>query len=164
LQKECLPRHCSIVAGGSALLKPDIWRTDEAKKPTLDREESSMSHSLRVLVVDDNRDAAEGLKRVVRLMGHEVQAVFDERAILLVQEYEPDVILLDVGMPRMDGFTMAGKLRELMLRRQPVIIAVTGFHDEVTERRCYESGFNHFLVKPVDTVALRMLLTDCRPG
>lgn len=117
-----------------------------------------MSQSLRVMVIDDNQDAADSLARLVRLWGHVVQVGYDESAVALAQEHQPEVILLDVGMPRVDGFTIARRLRETIPASQAIIIAVTGFHDEATERRCYESGFNHFLVKPVDSASLRALL------
>jgi CheY-like chemotaxis protein len=121
-----------------------------------------MSHPLRVLVVDDNQDAADGLTKVIRLWGHEVRSAYDETAISLMHEFQPDVVLLDVGMPRMDGHTMAPQLRANLQSSQLTIIAVTGFHDEVTERRCYDAGFDHFLVKPVDTAVLEGLLVACQ--
>jgi CheY-like chemotaxis protein len=90
-----------------------------------------MSYPLRVLVVDDNQDAADGLTKVIRLWGHEVRSAYDETAISLMHEFQPDVVLLDVGMPHMDGPTMAPQLRANLQSSQLTIIAVTGFGEPI---------------------------------
>jgi CheY-like chemotaxis protein len=113
---------------------------------------------LRVLVVDDNKDAADSLSRLIHLWGHVVRTAYDESAINLVNEFQPEAVLLDIGMPRMDGHTMAQRIRSSL--HDILIVAVTGFHDETVKKRAQEAGFDHYLVKPVDMAALEKLLVQ----
>ena len=113
--------------------------------------------NLRILVVDDNRDAADSLARVIRLWGHEVQTAYDGSAVEMVGQLTPDVILLDLAMPGMDGHSIAHQIRE-QTGGGPVIIAITGFHDETTRHRALAAGFDEYLIKPVDLTTLGGLL------
>lgn len=113
---------------------------------------------MRVLVVDDNKDAADSLSRLVQLWGHEVQTAYDASAVSLVPTFQPDAILLDIGMPRMDGNTMARQMRQHEAARKMLIIAVTGYHDEATRGLSKEAGIDHYLIKPVDLTVLEKLL------
>lgn len=113
---------------------------------------------LRVFVVDDNRDAADSLAMLVQLWGHDVERDYDGSAIPRIQAYRPDVILLDIGMPKMDGNLVARRLREDNDHKQTLIIAVTGYHDEARRLFAKEAGFDHYLIKPVDPSVLEKLL------
>lgn len=113
---------------------------------------------LRVFVVDDNRDAADSLAMLVQLWGHNVERGYDGSAIDTIHNYRPDVILLDIGMPKMDGNLMTRKLREDATYNDTMIIAVTGFHDEARQLFAKEAGFDHYLIKPVDPSVLEKLL------
>jgi len=117
---------------------------------------------LRVLVVDDNKDAADSLSRLLQLWGHTVRTAYDELAVDLVPEFQPEAVLLDIGMPRMDGHTMAQHIRQRSTIKDVLIIAVTGFHDDTVRKRAHDAGFDHYLVKPVDTTALQKLLAQKR--
>jgi DNA-binding response OmpR family regulator len=116
------------------------------------------SKNLRILVVDDNRDAADSLGRVIRLWGHEVQTAYDDSAVDIAPAFRPDVVLLDLAMPRMDGHNMAQRIREHSGTESPLIIAITGFHDESTRQQALESGFDDYLIKPVDLTTLGAML------
>jgi CheY-like chemotaxis protein len=113
---------------------------------------------LRILVVDDNKDAADALSKLLQLWGHTVRTAYDELAVDLVPAFQPEAVLLDIGMPRMDGHTMAPQVRQRCANQGVLVIAVTGFHDEAVRKRSQEAGFDHYLVKPVDTNALKKLL------
>ena len=113
--------------------------------------------NLRVLVVDDNRDAADGLARVISLWGHEVQTAYDRAAVEIAASLAPDVVLLDIAMPGMDGPLMAQEICDHAQRR-PLLIAITGFHDEDTRQRAQVAGFDEYLIKPVDLTTLGSLL------
>jgi two-component system CheB/CheR fusion protein len=118
----------------------------------------------RVLVVDDNRDAAETLTELVALWGYEVRAAQDGLlAISLAREYRPEVILLDISMPGMDGYETAHRLRQHPRLRSTTLIALTGYGQAQDRRRAREAGFDHHLTKPVDPEALRELLTAVEP-
>jgi PAS domain S-box-containing protein len=120
---------------------------------------SSASVRRRVLVVDDNKDAAETLAAVLRLRGHEVQVAFDGvTALAAAQASRPDFILLDLGMPGMDGYEVAQHLREQPARRQTVLVALTGWGQEEDRRRSQEAGFDFHMVKPVEPDMVDALL------
>jgi PAS domain S-box-containing protein len=124
-----------------------------------DASASSTCHS-RVLVVDDNDDAAKGLARLLSMKGYEVQVAHDgPSAIALARLHIPDIILLDLGMPGMDGYQVATELRRAGCFKETVLIALTGYGDEDHFRRSRAAGFRHHLVKPVDFDQLTSLLS-----
>jgi CheY-like chemotaxis protein len=115
----------------------------------------------RVLVVEDNPDGAQTLSMLLRALGNEVHAVADGfQAVRAVNEFAPDVILLDLGLPRMDGFEAARIIRQQPLGRDVKLIALTGWGQEEARRRSREAGCDHHLVKPVDLQALQAILAD----
>ena len=119
----------------------------------------------RVLVVDDNRDAAESLGMLLRKFGHDVRVVHDGPAALAsIRSEEPSVVLLDIGLPGMDGSEVVRRLRERRGARVPLLIALTGWGQEQDRRRAREAGFDHHLVKPVEAGRLRALLADLPAG
>jgi len=117
----------------------------------------------RILVVDDNRDAAESLATLLRLFGNDVRTVHDGRLALEVAAvYAPDVVLLDIGLPSLDGLEVCRRLRVRMGTRPLLIVAMTGYGQEDDRRRSEEAGFDAHLVKPVDLDALHELLSQPR--
>jgi PAS domain S-box-containing protein len=119
---------------------------------------------LRVLVVDDNRDAAESMGILIELWGHEVKRAYDGPAALdMSNAYGPDVIFLDIGLPGMDGYEVAASLRARPESSRSVLVAVTGYGQEEDRRRSRRAGFDHHLVKPVSPETLRLLLTSLEP-
>jgi CheY-like chemotaxis protein len=125
-------------------------------------ESAEDSGARRILVVDDNRDAAESLAVMLRLMGHGVETAHSGPAALaLAPALAPDVVLLDIGLPGMDGYEVARRLRAAG-EPQPVLIAVTGYGQEEDRRRSREAGCDHHLVKPVDHEDLERVITRVR--
>jgi CheY-like chemotaxis protein/two-component sensor histidine kinase len=117
----------------------------------------------RVLVVDDNQDAAASLGMLLKLLGAEVRVVNDGPAALeILAAYQPTVVLLDIGMPGMDGYEVARRIREQPEWRDLMLIALTGWGQEEDRRRTSEAGFDHHLLKPADMTALKELLTSMR--
>ncbi|GAC1308546.1 MAG: hypothetical protein NVSMB14_13170 [Isosphaeraceae bacterium] len=113
----------------------------------------------RVLVVDDNVDTAQGMGRILKLLGHQVEIAHDgPTAIALAQKHQPEFVLLDIGLPGMDGYQVATRLKAEDWCRKCVIIAVSGYGQEDDRRRAREAGFDHHLVKPVDHESLLGLL------
>jgi len=116
---------------------------------------------LRVLVVDDNTDSADSLAMLLKLYGHEVQAVYSGTAALnVVKNYHPKVILLDLSMPVMDGYQTAHRLRLNMDMSSVVLIAMTGYGHEAERQRTKDEGFAYHVVKPVDPQQLQDLLAN----
>ena len=119
--------------------------------------------SCRILVVDDNRDSADSLAMLLNFTGAVADAVYDGPAALeAIREYRPAVVLLDVGMPQMDGHEVARRVRQEPEFRDLVLIAMTGWGQEEDRRRSKESGFDHHLVKPVDINTLQALLASLK--
>lgn len=113
----------------------------------------------RILVVDDNRDAAETMGVLLEILGNDVQVTHDgPSALRVLDTFQPTVVLLDIGMPGMDGYEVARQVRRRRERDRVTLIAVTGWGQEEDQRRSREAGFNHHLVKPVDLGVLRSLL------
>jgi CheY-like chemotaxis protein len=113
----------------------------------------------RVLVVDDNVDAADSLALLLRVIGHETRIAHDGlEALVAARAFLPDVVLLDIGLPGMDGYEVARQLRGEPDLRTALLIAQTGYGQDEDRRRSREAGFDHHLVKPVDPDALRALL------
>ncbi len=114
---------------------------------------------LRILVVDDNHDAAETLGALLAKLGGTVSVVHSGRAALeVIEEFRPDAVLLDIGMPEMDGYEVARRIRETSLA-EVMIIALTGWGQEQDYRQSRAAGVDHHLVKPPDMKKLRELLT-----
>src|SRR6185369_3180227 len=115
--------------------------------------------SRRVLVVDDNQDAAQSLAMLMSLDGHEVEAVFlPEQALQRVELRPPEVILLDIGLPGMDGYEVARRVRAMPGGQSIRLIALTGYGQAEDRRRALDAGFNEHLVKPVETEKLQQAL------
>lgn len=115
----------------------------------------------RVLVVDDNEDAAKSLAMLLGIMGNEVEAVHDGmNAVNAAAEFAPDIILMDIGMPRLNGYEACQAIRKLPNGNKPVIVACTGWGQEEDRQRSRDSGFNFHLVKPVDPSSLEKLLAN----
>jgi signal transduction histidine kinase/ActR/RegA family two-component response regulator len=113
----------------------------------------------RVLVADDNRDAANSLGSVLRAMGHEVHVVYDgEQALAAAAEFRPDALILDIGMPRANGYDVAARARKSDWGRGATLIALTGWGQQRDKATAAEAGFDHHLTKPVEAAALEALL------
>jgi CheY-like chemotaxis protein/anti-sigma regulatory factor (Ser/Thr protein kinase) len=129
------------------------------------------SESRRVLVVDDNVDAAELLGEVLELDGHEVSVVHDGTAALgRVETFAPEVVFLDIGLPGLDGYEVARRLRRRPGGAELRLVAVTGYGQASDRQRSREAGFDHHLVKPVELDTVRALVAETdgasgkRPG
>jgi CheY-like chemotaxis protein len=115
----------------------------------------------RVFVVEDNLDAALTLVDLLGIWGYQVGVVHDGlAAVAAVPEFHPDVVLLDIGLPGIDGYEVARRLRRRSELDGLLIVAVTGYGQESDRQRAREAGFDHHLVKPLDLEALRRLLAD----
>jgi PAS domain S-box-containing protein len=113
----------------------------------------------RVLVVDDNTAAAEMLSLVVKMLGSEVRTAYDgQEAIQLAAEFRPDVVLMDIGMPRMDGYEAARRIRQQPWGEKMELVALTGWGQNEDKQRTADAGFNHHWVKPAEPAAIQALI------
>jgi PAS domain S-box-containing protein len=128
---------------------------------------TGQERGLRILVVDDNVDAAESIAMLLSMQGHETQSVHSARAALeAVPSFLPDVVLLDIGLPEMDGYEVARRLRSQHSNaiERMRLVAVTGYGQPEDRERAKEAGFDRHLVKPVEPDALNEFLRSLRDG
>jgi CheY-like chemotaxis protein len=115
-------------------------------------------------VVDDNRISADSLAKLLRLMGNEVHTAYDGLAgIEATERFRPDVVLLDIGMPKLNGYDACRRIRAEEWGKKIVLIALTGWDQEEDKRSTEEAGFDAYRVKPVDPNALLKLLGELQP-
>jgi CheY-like chemotaxis protein len=117
--------------------------------------------SSRVLVVDDNQDAASSLALLLTMLGHEVQTANNGlEALDAIQSFDPGVVFLDLGMPGMSGYEVADRARAMSGGRESVLVALTGWGQESDRQRTRQAGFDYHLVKPVERSTIEALLSE----
>jgi PAS domain S-box-containing protein len=167
LVKKLVAMHGGTVEARSAGLKKGSefvvrlpLSTRRQEPPSDDRlRQCDLPSGLRLLVVDDNQDAADSLALLLRLQGHEVRVAHGGPAALeVLKSYRPEMIFLDIGMPGMDGCEVARRLRQTPGLETVVLVALTGWGQQEDRRRTAEAGFDHHLVKPPEPQALENLL------
>jgi CheY-like chemotaxis protein len=141
----------------SEMLPPQTQaKSDAEPEATLQR---------RILLVDDNRDSADSLAMLLKVMGHEVRIAHDGlEAVEGAETFQPHVILLDIGLPRLNGYEAARRIREQQRHKDLTLVALTGFGQDEDRRRAEEAGFDAHMVKPVDFAALAKLLAASSAG
>jgi CheY-like chemotaxis protein len=121
----------------------------------------TMTRSRRVLLIDDNLDAAESLAQLLALSGHDARTAGDGvRALRLAQEFQPEVVFCDLGLPGMNGYEVARELRALPFGRAMVLAALTGYGQPGDREKTARAGFDAHLVKPVDPAVIESFLED----
>jgi PAS domain S-box-containing protein len=135
-----------------------------AQAPGGDGEKSCRPSTRRILVVDDNRDAAYSTAMVLRLMGHDTQTAHDGlEAVKAAATFRPDVMLLDIGLPRINGYEAARRIRQEPWGKSMALIALTGWGQEEDRQRALEAGCDYHLTKPVEAATLEKLLGTLGP-
>ncbi len=143
--------HLPVVADTATRLPPDRGETNDRKAPP----------SRRILVVDDEAICARALAGLLQRLGNEVEIAHDGlEAVAAAERYRPEVILLDIGMPKLDGYAACRQIRAQPWGKATQIVAVTGWGTDEHRRRSAEAGFDAHLVKPVDAPALAQLLAE----
>jgi CheY-like chemotaxis protein len=118
----------------------------------------------RILIVDDNRDAATSLAMLLKLTGHETHVAHDGHdALEMAATLLPEVVLLDIGLPKLNGYDVCRRIREQPSGKNIVLVALTGWGHEDDRQKSKDAGFNAHLVKPVDHAALAKLLAELAP-
>ena len=136
----------------------DRGRADDA----VPRDPAVAATGIRILIVDDNRDAADMLAMLLMLRGHETHTAHDGvEAVEATARLQADLVLLDIGLPRLNGYEAARRIREQDEQRgRPMLVALSGWGQDEDRRRSEEAGFDAHLVKPVDEIVLSKLLVD----
>jgi CheY-like chemotaxis protein len=148
--------------GSEFIVRLPIIPPDKHGQPVpIDEPKGRSTTSRRVLVADDNRDAAISLATILKMMGHNVQTANDGmEAVTLAGEFFPDVLFLDIGMPRLNGYEACRRIREQPWGRRLYLVALTGWGQEEDRARSKEAGFDAHLVKPLEPMTLHQLLAD----
>jgi CheY-like chemotaxis protein len=126
---------------------------------------SGANHSIgrKILIADDNLDAAVSLSMLLQMMGHETRIAHDGlEAVEIAEHFHPEVVLLDLGMPRLDGYEAVQRMAVRPWARSSLLVAITGWGQEADRQRAQEAGFHRHLVKPVDLDALGQLIDGAR--
>jgi CheY-like chemotaxis protein len=119
------------------------------------------SRTLNILIVDDNADAADMMAMYLGSVGHQLHVAYEgHRGLALAKEAAPDVLLLDIGLPDIDGYQLARRIRALPQTAHATLIALTGYGQDADRKRSIAAGFDHHLTKPVDVAALLRLLAN----
>jgi CheY-like chemotaxis protein/two-component sensor histidine kinase len=168
LVKRLVEMHGGTVAAESAgqgmgstfvIRLPAVLASPQCPQPQAEGPAHMSPPSLRILIVDDNRDAADSLAMLLRAGGNDIRTAYDGlEAVEVASEFRPEVVLLDIGLPKIDGHEVAQRIRREPWGRQMCLIAVTGWSDETDRARSRAVGFDHHLVKPLDTGHLAQLL------
>jgi PAS domain S-box-containing protein len=150
-----------IDRGSEFLVRLPLLRAEEVKAAATPAASPTVAGGRRILVVDDDADARDSLTVLLDLMGHVVRTAKDgQSAIEVAAEFRPEVVLLDIGMPGMSGYTVASRMRADAAGRDVVILAVTSWGQEEDRRRSRDAGIDRHLVKPVDFDELLRVLSD----
>ncbi|MHB9144501.1 MAG: PAS domain-containing hybrid sensor histidine kinase/response regulator [Symbiobacteriia bacterium] len=153
----------SVLGTGSEfVVRLPVAPPPDARQPPLQATEAPMaSRSLRVLVVDDSADTTDSLAKLLHEVGHDVRAAYDGLSALAVAiDFQPEVVLLDIGLPGLDGYTVAERFRQHPMLRHTVLVAMTGYGQESDRLRSHQAGFNHHLVKPTDFSDVQRILAS----
>lgn len=153
--------HSSLGQGSEFVVRLPVVRVADEPPPPSPCEETiePSGQSLRVLVVDDNEGAAKMLSMLVKAIGHDVQTAHDgPTALQTALDYRPDVVLLDIGLPGMNGHEVAKRIRKEAVLENVVLVAMTGYGQEEDRQISLESGFDHHLVKPGDFKDVQTIL------
>ncbi len=148
-----------IGLGAQFIVRLPLPQLEAARQPPAPRAAVVTTASQRILVVDDNVNAADSLATLLRLQGHVVRTAYEgEAALSVAAAFRPDYVLLDLGMPRMDGFEVARRLRAMEHGAGAIIVAITGWGQEADRMRSNAAGFDYHLTKPVGPEVLAEVL------
>jgi CheY-like chemotaxis protein len=148
--------------GSEFVVRLPVAAETPARKPARPSDdEQGPATTYRILVVDDNPDSTDSLAMLLKIMGNEVGMAYDgEQAVEAAEAMRPDVVLLDIGMPKLDGYGACRRIREQPWGHGMFLVALTGWGQEEDRRRTEEAGFNRHMIKPVDPAALMKLLAS----
>ena len=132
---------------------------------TIDSAPGESTQPRRVLLVDDSVDAAEAMSMLLETLGHEIRVMHDgPSALAMVDDFAPDVVILDIGLPGMDGFEVARQMRMRAATKAALMIALTGYGADSDKKQAHDAGFDHHLVKPVSFTAIETLIAESLSG
>jgi CheY-like chemotaxis protein len=152
-------RSPGLDRGSCFLFQLPIARDPGARAERPSTRANGKAHQRRLILVDDNVDAVESLALVLTADGHEVRTAYDgETALRIAEAFRPELIILDIGLPGMDGYEVARRVRAHPDLRGAVLVALTGYGQPADRNRARAAGFDHHFIKPADFASLQKLL------
>jgi len=152
--------HSSLGQGSEFVVRlPVMLSAAPHSSPTRTEAAPPTGVPLRVLVVDDNVDAADSLADLLKASGHDVRTAYTgPTAVVEAIDYNPDVMLLDIGLPGLSGYEVAKRIRQQPAIKNAVLVAMTGYGQETDRQQSQEAGFDHHLTKPADFGKVKEIL------
>lgn len=147
--------------GSEFIIRLPILQVPLEQLPGTDELKRARLSGSRILVVDDNKDSADTLGMLLRLMGNEIRTAYDGlEAIQMAESFRPDLVLLDIGLPKINGYDVARHIRQQPWGHEMILVALTGWGQDEDKRSSRDAGFNFHLVKPLEIAALERLLAE----
>jgi CheY-like chemotaxis protein/two-component sensor histidine kinase len=157
-------RSAGVGQGSEFVVRLPMLTETPEPPPELRASRPTTTTGRRILVVDDNQDSARSLAMLLKLTGNETQMSYDGlEAVEAAARFRPDVILMDIGLPKLNGYEAARRIRQQPWNRHAALIALTGWGQEEDRQKSRAAGFNSHLVKPVDLDDLMRLLANWQP-
>ena len=145
--------------GAEFVVRLPVVIEDDSTQLNPEEQEQDIKSNLRILIVDDNKDGASTLSMMLKILGNDTRTSYDgEDAVKAAIEFQPNVILLDIGLPKLNGYEVCRRIREQKNGHKILIIAQTGWGQDEDRQRTQDAGFDHHLVKPVDIAVLSKIL------
>lgn len=152
-------RSDGLDQGSEFVVRLPVLQPPLETPPTSDGPRAASLSGSRILVVDDNKDSADTLGMLLRLKGNEIRTANDGlEAVQVAETFHPELVLLDIGLPKLNGYDVARRIRQQPWGRDMILVALTGWGQDEDRRRSQEAGFNFHVVKPVELSALESLL------
>jgi CheY-like chemotaxis protein len=157
-------RSEGVGKGSEFVLRLPLLVQDSELAPGPTASEPAAFTPRRILVVDDNRDAAESLALLLGITGNQTQTASDGlEAVEAAEKFKPDLVLLDIGLPKLNGYEACRRIRQAPWSARIQLVALTGWGQEEDRARAAEAGFDGYLVKPVDYADLKKLMASLPP-
>jgi CheY-like chemotaxis protein len=154
-----------IGKGSEFVVRLPVLNESPATRPQARPAKEKTATRRRILIVDDNRDQTNSLLILLKIAGHEVHVAVDGlEAVDAAAKLQPDVVLLDIGLPKLNGYEVARRIRQQQKDKHIVLVAMTGWGQEEDRRRSREAGFDTHMVKPLDFDRLKRLLAEPQPA
>ena len=151
--------------GSEFVVRLPVFVPPQEPLPKSDGPRATALSGCRILVVDDNKDSAVSLEMLLRLKGNDIRTAYDGlEAVEAAAAFRPELILLDIGLPKLNGYEVARRIRQQPWGRDTILVALTGWGQDDDRRRSQEAGFNFHIVKPVELAALEKLLDKQPPA
>ncbi len=154
-------RSHGLGQGSEFVVRMPVFIQSSPEPPKSEKKMTSILNKCRILIVDDNKDSANTLAMLLRLKGNDIRTAYDGiEAVEAAESFHPELVLLDIGLPKLNGYDVARRIRQQPWSRDVILVALTGWGQDDDRRRSQEAGFHFHMVKPLELAALEKLLAE----